>query len=66
MADDLRREDSAAFAKHAKASPNFKPFSKHAMEYATQGVTTLEEVVRVTGMVEEDLEEPEFELENQQ
>ncbi|MCW8986712.1 MAG: ATPase, T2SS/T4P/T4SS family [Gammaproteobacteria bacterium] len=64
LADDLRREDSAAFAKHAKASPLFRPFSKHAMEYATQGVTSLEEVIRVTGMVEEDLEDPEFQLEN--
>jgi len=64
LADDLRREDSAAFAKHAKASPLFRPFSRHAMDYATQGVTTLEEVIRVTGMIEEDLEEPEFQLEN--
>ena len=65
LADDLRREDSSAFAKHAKNSAYFKPFSKHAMQYATQGVTTLEEVVRVTGMVEEDLEAPDFQLENQ-
>ncbi len=65
LADDLRREDSAAFAKHARASTNFRPFSKHAMEYATQGVTSLEEVIRVTGMVEEDLEEPDFQLESE-
>lgn len=64
LADDLRREDSAAFARHAKASPLFRPFSRHAMDYATQGVTTLEEVIRVTGMIEEDLQEPEFQLEN--
>ncbi len=64
LADDLRREDSADFAKHAKASPSFRPFSRHAMEYATQGITSLEEVIRVTGMVEEDLDEPEFQLEN--
>ena len=65
LADDLRREDSAAFAKHAKASASFRPFSKHAMDYATKGITTLEEVVRVTGMVEEDLELPDFQLEEQ-
>ena len=57
MTDDLRREDSAAFARHAKASPNFRPFSRHAMEYATQGVTSLEEVVRVTGIIEDDQDE---------
>jgi len=61
LADDLRNEDSSAFAAHAKANPNFRPFSKHALEYAAQGVTSLEEVVRVTGMIEEDLDN-EFEL----
>lgn len=64
LADDLRREDSAAFAKHAKASKKFRPFSKHAMEYATQGITSLEEVVRVTGMIEEELDKHEFHLED--
>ena len=64
LADDLRREDSAAFAKHAKASEYFKPFSRHAMEYATKGVTSLEEVVRVTGMIEEKLDQPEFHLDD--
>ena len=64
LADDLRREDAAAFAKHAKASANFRPFSRHAMDYATKGITTLEEVVRVTGMVEEELDEHEFQLED--
>ena len=61
LADDLRNEDSSAFAAHAKANPNFRPFSKHALEYAAQGITSLEEVVRVTGMIEEDLDN-EFEL----
>lgn len=65
LADDLRREDSAAFAKHAKASSNFRPFSQHAMEYATQGITSLEEVIRITGTPEEDLAENEFKLEEQ-
>lgn len=65
LADDLRREDSSAFSKHAKASASFRPFSRHAMDYATKGITTLEEVVRVTGMAEEDLDEPEFQLEDE-
>lgn len=58
LTDDLRREDSSAFAKHAKANSNFQPFSKHAMEYAVKGITSLEEVIRVSGMVEEDLDAP--------
>ena len=64
LADDLRREDSAAFAKHAKASASFRPFSRHAMDYATRGITSLEEVIRVTGMIEEELDQPEFHLED--
>ena len=64
LADDLRREDSAAFAMHAKANPDFQPFAKQAMEYATQGVTSLEEVVRVTGIAEEELDEHKFQLED--
>ncbi|MDH5395036.1 MAG: GspE/PulE family protein [Gammaproteobacteria bacterium] len=63
LADDLRREDSAAFAKHAKASPNFRPFSRQAMDYATQGITSLAEVVRVTGIIEDNNVEDEFDLE---
>lgn len=62
LADDLRREDSSAFAKHAKTNPNFIPFSQHAIEFASQGITSLEEVIRITGMIEEDLEQPSFEL----
>ena len=63
LADDLRREDSAAFAKHAKSSKSFRPFSRHAMDYATKGITSLEEVVRITGMIEEELDKHEFQLE---
>ena len=65
LADDLRREDSSAFAKHAKASSSFRPFSQHALEYAIQGMTSLEEVIRITGMPEEELDEEEFKLEEQ-
>ena len=64
LADDLRREDSASFAKHAKKSSSFRPFSQHAMEYAIQGITSLEEVIRITGMPEEELDEQEFKLED--
>ena len=65
LADDLRREDSSSFATHAKASSSFRPFSRHAMDYAKKGITSLEEVIRITGMLEEELDEHEFTLENQ-
>jgi len=39
------------------------PFSRHAMDYATKGITSLEEVIRITGMIEDELDEHEFQLE---
>jgi len=53
IADALRQSDASLFAKRAKASPNFRPFSQHALDYAISGVTSLEEVIRVAGTVEE-------------
>ena len=64
LADDLRREDSSSFATHARASASFRPFSRHAMDYAKKGITSLEEVIRVTGMVEEEPNQHEFNLED--
>ena len=57
MADALRRNDSSAFTKAAMDSPDFKPLTYVALEYAEQGVTTLEEVFRVAEQVEESVEE---------
>ncbi|MFV2060815.1 MAG: GspE/PulE family protein [Gammaproteobacteria bacterium] len=53
IADALRLSDASLFAKRAKESPNFRPFSQHALDYAIAGVTSLEEVIRVAGTVEE-------------
>ncbi len=56
MLQALRRNDSAAFTQAAQASPNFRPLSLAALDYATQGVTSLEEVLRVAGQIEENSE----------
>jgi len=53
MADALRRNDSSGFTKAAMASPDFKPLSYVALEYAAQGVTSLEEVFRVAEQIDE-------------
>lgn len=53
LANALRRNDSVEFSRLAKNSDTFRPFARHALDYALQGVTSLEEVVRVTGTVEE-------------
>ena len=58
MADALRRADTSAFTRAAKANRSFKPLNLCALEYAARGVTTLEEVIRLTGELDESKEAP--------
>ncbi len=48
LADSLRRNDSSAFARAAHTQPEFRPLAHNALDYARNGITTLEEVVRVS------------------
>lgn len=58
MSDALRREDTAEFASRARNSDVYHPFSLQAMDYVRQGITTLEEVFRIAGGIEDlELEE---------
>jgi MSHA biogenesis protein MshE len=47
--DALRRNDAAGFTDAAVKTPGFVRFSSCAIEYAEQGVTTVDEVMRITG-----------------
>ncbi len=49
MTDALRRSDTSAFARAAQTNLRFRPLGHHALDFARQGVTTLEEVIRVSG-----------------
>jgi len=49
MTDALRHGDSAEFAQIARRSPNFRTLGENALDYAKQGITTLEEVIRISG-----------------
>jgi len=49
MADALRRGDSAEFAQIARRAPDFRTLGEAALDYAKQGITTLEEVIRISG-----------------
>ncbi len=53
LTDALRRSDASAFSRLAKLSAGFKSFAQHALEYALQGKTSLEEVIRVAGAIDE-------------
>ena len=53
LADALRHNDSAGFVRIARAQSGFKPLFMAAFEYACQGVTSMEEVMRLGGQIEE-------------
>lgn len=53
LTDALRRNDSAAFARAAQEREAFRPLLQCALDYAIQGVTSLDEVIRLAGGVEE-------------
>lgn len=58
MLDALRRQDSSAFNRAARRSPTYRPLEQNALDYALEGVTTLQEVARVSATTES-LDEPE-------
>lgn len=53
MASALRSNDTERFARLAQTADGFRPLRHSALEYARQGMTTLEEVERVTEQVED-------------
>ena len=48
----LKRDDPEAFAEHAKANPTFTPLAMAAFDYATQGITSVEEVLRLVETID--------------
>lgn len=53
MADALRRNDNSAFSKAARNSEGYQPLVISALAMASQGITSLEEVFRVTEQMDE-------------
>ncbi|GHD49002.1 MSHA biogenesis protein MshE [Marinobacter persicus] len=52
MLDALRRKDVSDFTRSARKSDLFRPLGQCAMDYALQGVTSLQEVARVAATAE--------------
>ena len=50
MADALRRNNASDFDKAARAQPSYVPLNQAALAYAREGVTTLDEVCRVSDL----------------
>ncbi|MER0433016.1 ATPase, T2SS/T4P/T4SS family [Aeromonas caviae] len=51
MMDALRRNDPEAFARAAREHVEYRPLVDMAFEYATQGITTVDEVLRLAEVV---------------
>jgi MSHA biogenesis protein MshE len=49
LTDAMRREDLGAFVSLAAKKKSYVPLVNCALEYATSGVTSLDEVLRVAG-----------------
>ena len=52
QAEALRRNDPQAFQQAAQAQPGYRPLVLNALDYACQGITTIGEVMRLSGWVE--------------
>ncbi|MFO0691010.1 MAG: GspE/PulE family protein [Myxococcota bacterium] len=53
MADALRRSDTHAYIEAASRSVGFRPLAICALEYASKGITSLDEVLRIAGEQED-------------
>jgi len=56
LADALRRNDSAAFAEKAQQQPGFRSLAESTLVLALDGVTSMEEVLRIAGQIDETTE----------
>jgi MSHA biogenesis protein MshE len=56
MLDALRANDSVRFADAVRNNKKFRPMRLNAMDYAKAGITTVEEVMRITSERVEDIE----------
>ena len=52
MMSALKRDDAESFTELAKAHPKFVPLAMAAFDYACQGITTVEEVLRLVETVD--------------
>lgn len=53
MAEALRTNDVSAFTKAANNNPNFTTLSEAALNYAMEGVTTLDEVMAISAQIDD-------------
>jgi MSHA biogenesis protein MshE len=54
LAGALRSDDTAAFARLAEEQRGFRPLTLNALDYAQEGITSLDEVLRISGQIEDE------------
>lgn len=52
LADALRRNDPSGFENAARSQDGYHPLIENALDYARQGITTLSEAMRLSGVVD--------------
>ncbi len=52
LADTLREQDTAAFTRVAFLQENYRPLTLEALDYAKQGITSLQEIFRIGNEVQ--------------
>jgi len=52
LADALRRDDPAEFENAARQQSGYRPLVENALDYARNGITSLAEAMRLSGMVD--------------
>ena len=62
LAEALRRDDTQAFIEAAGRAPGYEPLVNVAHEYATLGLTTIDEVLKLAGETRDELLEEELEV----
>jgi MSHA biogenesis protein MshE len=53
MMTALKNDDTAGFSEAAQASPGFRTLAQNALDYAKEGITSLDEVMRLVEVVQE-------------
>jgi len=61
LAEALRRDDTQGFVEAAGRAQGYEPLVNVAHEYASQGLTTIEEVLKLAGQSRDELLEEESE-----
>jgi MSHA biogenesis protein MshE len=55
LAEALRRDDTQGFVEAAARAPGYQPLVNVAHDYATLGLTTIDEVLKLAGQSREEL-----------